>query len=131
MCDIRGIGIDMCLISRMENEKNSSLLLRKCFTEEEAAYLTSKGVSMAQSMAGLWAAKEAVLKALGKGITVPMRDVEIWHDDLGAPKVRLSGRARELVPQGECLVSIAHEGDYAAAFCVLTAPQPAAGADSR
>ena len=49
----------------------------------------------AQTMAGLFAAKEAVLKALGTGMTIPMTDIVITHTELGQPFVTLQGKAAE------------------------------------
>ena len=60
MC--KGIGIDLCEGARMQRLLDEGHSLRRMFTEEEQAYIKSKGASAAQTMAGLFAAKEAVLK---------------------------------------------------------------------
>ena len=93
--------------------------LRRLFTEEEQAYIASKGAAAAQTMAGLFAAKEAVLKALGTGMTIPMTDIVISHTELGQPIVTLAGKAAEF--GGTMLVSITHEAGMAAAFAVWMA----------
>ena len=120
MCNqsIRGIGVDMCEISRMQTLLDEGHSLRRMFTEAEQAYISSKGASAAQTMAGLFAAKEAVLKALGTGLTIPMTDIVITHTDLGQPIVILQGMAAAL--GGTVLISITHEGGMAAAFAVWT-----------
>ena len=113
MCDVRGMGLDLCAISRMQELLDSGHSLRRMFTPEEEAYIRSRGASAAQTMAGLFAAKEAVLKALGTGLTIPMTDVVIHHTSLGQPQVTLMGKAAEM--GGRVLVTITHEGDMAAA----------------
>ncbi len=116
MSDIRGIGLDLCAIPRMQALLDSGRPLRRLFTAEEEAYIRSRGAAAAQSMAGLFAAKEAALKALGTGLTLPLTDVVITHSALGQPQVTLQGQAAEA--GGTMLVSITHEGDMAAATAI-------------
>lgn len=120
MCDqaIKGVGIDLCEITRMQTMLDENRSLRRMFTEAEETYISSKGASAAQTMAGLFAAKEAVLKALGTGLTLPMTDIEITHTELGQPIVTLMGKAAE--PGGHVMVSITHEAGMAAAFAIWT-----------
>ena len=119
MCEIRGLGLDLCAIPRMQELLDSGRPLRRMFAESEEAYIRAKGAAAAQTMAGLFAAKEAVLKALGTGLTLPMTDVLITHTDLGQPQVMLLGRAAQL--GGSVLLSITHEGDMAAATALWMA----------
>lgn len=119
MSDIRGIGLDLCAIPRMQELLESGRSLRRLFCEEEEAYIRSKGVGAAQTMAGLFAAKEAVLKAMGVGLTFPLTDVVISHTDLGQPLVTLTGKAEKY--GGSFLLSITHEGDMAAATAIWLA----------
>lgn len=116
MSDIRGIGIDLCEIARMQRLLDESRPLRRMFTEAEEAYIRGKGVSAGQTMAGMFAAKEAVLKALGTGMTVAMTDIVIGHTELGQPVVTLTGKAAEL--GGTVIISITHEAGMAAAMAV-------------
>lgn len=117
MC--KGIGIDLCEVARMQTLLDEGRSLRRMFTEEEQAYIAGKGASAAQTMAGMFAAKEAVLKALGTGMTIPMTDIVISHTELGQPIVTLAGKAAEF--GGTMLVSITHEAGMAAAFAVWMA----------
>ena len=117
MSDIRGLGLDLCEIDRMRPHLEDRFLERN-FTEQETAYIRSRGAQAAQSMAGIWAAKEAVMKALGTGIAFPMREVEITHTALGQPAVTLHGKAAETALGGTFLLSITHEGNVAAAVAV-------------
>lgn len=116
MC--KGIGIDLCEVARMQRLLDEGHSLRRMFTEEEQAYIKSKGASAAQTMAGLFAAKEAVLKALGTGMTIPMTDIVISHTELGQPVAELHGKAAAL--GGQVMISITHEAGMAAAIAVLT-----------
>ena len=93
--------------------------MRRLFTEEEQANIASKNLTAAQTMAGLFAAKEAILKALGTGMTIPMTDIHISHTELGQPIVTLSGKAADM--GGRVHLSITHEGGMAAAFAVWEA----------
>ena len=117
MC--KGIGIDLCEIARMQTLLDEGRSLRRMFTEEEQAYIAGKGASAAQTMAGMFAAKEAVLKALGTGMTIPMTDIVISHTELGQPVATLTGKAAAF--GGTVLVSITHEAGMAAAFAVWMA----------
>lgn len=117
MC--KGIGIDLCEIARMQPLLDEGRPLRRMFTEAEQAYILSKGAAAAQTMAGLFAAKEAVLKALGTGLTLPMTDIVISHTELGQPLVTLTGKAAGL--GGHMHLSITHEAGMAAAFAVWEA----------
>ena len=112
MCN--GIGIDLCEIARMQSLLDEGHSRRRMFTEEEQAHITSKGASAAQTMAGMFAAKEAALKALGTGLTIPMTDIVITHTELGQPLVALTGKAADF--GGTVMISITHEAGIAAAM---------------
>ena len=115
---ILGIGTDIVEICRVEMAVSKDAFLRKCFTGQEIAHC-NKGKT-AQGFAGLFAAKESVAKALGTGFQgfLP-RDVEIYHDHLGKPVVRLSERVD--APEGAQIdISISHGKDYAVAMAVIS-----------
>lgn len=116
MCKISGIGLDLCGIPRMQRLLDEGRMLRRLFTQAEEDYIRSRGVSAAQSMAGIYAAKEAVCKAFGTGIAFPLTDIEIAHTELGQPTVTLHGKAAEF--GGAFMLSITHEDDTAAAMAV-------------
>ena len=63
MC--KGLGLDLCGISRMEALLRDERFLNRYFTPAETAYVHATGAGAAQTLAGLYAAKEAVLKAMG------------------------------------------------------------------
>lgn len=116
MSDVKGLGIDLCAIPRMQELLDSGRSLRRMFTEDEETYIRSKGMSAAQTAAGLFAAKEAVLKAFGTGLSIPLTDVQLSHTEFGQPVVTLVGKAAR--KGGRIEISITHEGETAAAVAL-------------
>ena len=98
-------------------------LAERCFTPDEAAYCASRGYPP-QHFAARFAAKEAVGKALGIGMT-RWREVEVVRGAHGAPTIRLHGR---YAARGEELgvtrihISLTHGRDSAIAYAVAEAP---------
>lgn len=94
---IINIGIDSADIDRFEQllNHNHSRLFSMMFGEEErAAMPTLSGQRRINYVAGRWAAKEAVLKALGTGInSVTLTDVGVFSHQSGQPYIKLAGRA--------------------------------------
>jgi len=93
---IIGTGVDIVQVERFR-KNHSTRFLQRVFSAYEQAYLSTKG---AESMAGLFAAKEAVVKALGTGFSgFSPCDIEIMHKKSGKPYVRLHGRAKEVLKE--------------------------------
>ncbi len=120
---IRGIGLDLCEIQRMELAIAHPHFLERVFSPEEQAYILSKGKMSGQTAAGLYAAKEAFLKAVGTGITsLNLCEIGVSHDEKGAPFYRPEdSQQAQLSELGirNAFLSITHEGGMAAAVCVL------------
>ena len=115
---ITGIGVDLCEVSRMEKIIADGRFPARYFSEEEQSYILSRGRMAAESAAGLFAAKEALVKALGSGLSVPAwRDIRVLHDAQGAPYYALRGE-NALPPGTRLHLSVSHDGGIAAAFCV-------------
>jgi len=121
---IIGIGIDLVKIDRIEKAgKNQSGFLERVFTVRERAYC-SRQKFPAQHYAGRFAAKEAVLKAIGTGWSAGVKwtDLEVLHGDGGGPIVNISGRIKDLMDlRGvkQILLSYSHDEGYAVAHVVL------------
>ena len=119
---IGGVGIDLCEIARMEKLLTDGRFLARFFSVEEQTYIQARGKGAAQSMAGIFAAKEAFCKALGTGIVYgELRDICVLHDDLGAPRYDLRGKYAEMAKARQIsalFISITHEAGIAAAVCV-------------
>ena len=120
---IRGIGIDLIGIARVEAMLESPGFLARFFTPEEQAYVLARGAAGTQSAAGIYAAKEAVLKALGTGIApIGLQEVGVTHAPTGAPQAALGPKAearlQELGAQ-RVLLSITHAEGMAVAMAVI------------
>jgi len=122
---IAGVGVDIVDVSRVAKllERYGERFLRRVFTDSEAAYAMG-GANRAERLAGRFAVKEAVMKALGTGKSqgILWRDVETVRDRMGKPVVRLHGHAvRWLRFHGgsRVHVSITHDGGKAVAFVIL------------
>ena len=121
---IIGIGTDMTecpRIGRMILEHGEQFLMR-VYTESEIGYCNSRKLST-EHFAGRWAAKEAVLKAIGTGWIrgIKWTDIEIRNETGGAPKVQLHGGTRDIAESlgvGEILISISHCRTYATAYAI-------------
>ena len=92
---IRGCGVDLVAIARVAAMADKGLT-KRFFTDEERAYVAGRGALAAESTAGIFAAKEAMLKALGTGIAgIGLSHVAVAHTALGAPVGVLTGPAAE------------------------------------
>jgi holo-[acyl-carrier protein] synthase len=102
-------------------------LAERVFTEAERAYALRKR-DPAERFAARFAAKEAVMKALGVGIgRFPFRDVEVTRQRSGAPGLALSGQAADLARQRGVVdwrISITHSELIAAVIVVALGPGP-------
>jgi holo-[acyl-carrier protein] synthase len=124
MSEIVGIGTDImeCLrIARMI-ERHGELFINRVYTPEEIKYCQSRRQAT-QHFTGRWAAKEAILKALGTGWRrgISWRDMEIRNDLGGRPVVAVRGGVKEVVQQRgitKLLVSISHCRTHATAYAV-------------
>ena len=108
-------GCDIVKISRMEGflEKGG---ISRFFSEKEEEYISSKRKPY-ETAAGIFAAKEALGKALGHGLSsFTIRDAEVLHDESGAPYFSFKDG---LFENFDISLSISHDGDYALAFVVL------------
>jgi holo-[acyl-carrier protein] synthase len=94
---IRGVGVDAVDVARFRLVlARRPRLADRLFTEAERSYAAS-GKDPGSRLAARFAAKEAVLKALGVGIgAADFREVEVVRDDSGAPRLALGGRAATL-----------------------------------
>jgi len=115
-----GSGIDTIEISRLD-EINSAIrerFIQRVFTDKEIEQARNRS----DVLSGLFAAKEAVSKALGTGIGfVNWHDIEIVHLASGQPTVVLHGNAKTVANQlglKTWSVSISHDRDKAIAMAV-------------
>jgi holo-[acyl-carrier protein] synthase len=121
---IIGVGTDIveCLRIAQMIERHAELFLQRVYTEDEIAYCSSRKAAT-QHYAGRWAAKEAVLKALGTGWSrgISWRDIEVRNDHGGRPSIAFAGGARDACERlgvVEMHVSISHCRTFATAYAV-------------
>ena len=125
MSQILGIGIDIIEVERIAESirRFGDRFLRKVFTPAEQEYCRRKALPE-QHYAARFAAKEAVLKALGTGWTgrTSFREVEVVRAEGCAPTVVLSARIRKLLPAGPIRfwLSISHTHRLAVAQALIT-----------
>jgi holo-[acyl-carrier protein] synthase len=119
------LGIDIIRVQRIRESlaRFGDRFSKRVLTPTEQDYVRGRP----ETMAGRWAAKEAVSKVLGLGVRgIGWRDIEIERLPTGQPAVKLHGRAARRAEQlgmGRVAISISHESDYAVAiaFGVRTA----------
>lgn len=120
---ILGIGNDIVEVSRIKALliKYQDRFLHRVFTHLEQKYCLDKK-EPATHFAGRFAAKEAIVKALGTGFTKGLKwvDIGIDHDTLGKPVVVLSPFAKELFCDANILISMSHCKEYATAVAIWT-----------
>lgn len=112
------LGIDIIRVSRIRDSlaRFGDRFTRRVLTSAEMAYVRGRP----ETMAGRWAAKEAVSKVLGLGVRgIGWRDIEIERLPTGQPAVKLHGRAARRAEQlgmGRVALSISHESEFAVAI---------------
>jgi holo-[acyl-carrier protein] synthase len=120
-----GVGTDLVEVDQLRAalERRPGLRTR-LFTEREWDYASSHRDPLPH-LAARFAAKESVMKALGRGMdSMGFAEIEIVHDENGAPTVELTGRAAssaEAAGVDGWLVSLTHTSSMAHAVAVATA----------
>mgnify|MGYP001585368001 CR=1 FL=1 len=120
---ILGVGIDIVEIRRIKDAiESNDRFLEKIFTTIELEYLKSRNLRP-EYVAGRFAAKEAIAKALGTGFRgFDFKDVEIDRTTLGKPIVILKGKAKLIAKkEGKYNIhlSISHGQDSAVAYAIF------------
>jgi len=121
---VHGLGVDIVSKERIGriHKKYGDRFAERLFASkelEEYHAASDKGAFLAKR----FAAKEAISKVLGTGITarVHLRDLILTHDEQGKPLVALEGHAREVMMSlgmDTILISISDEKEHAIAFCI-------------
>ena len=121
---IRGLGTYIIEIVRVGEmlDKHGEHFLTRVFTDGEVSYCSAKA-NYLQHYAGRWAAKEAVMKALGTGWAqgVGFAEIEVRTLSSGQPKLELLGTARSKATElgiGDVLITISHCRAYATATAI-------------
>ena len=122
---IIGVGTDICSVARMERmaQKYGPRFLDRVFTREEQDRCRRKA-GTAERLAARFAAKEAMMKALGTGWACGIKflDIRVSNEFGGRPTVTLEGEAAtwaQSLGVSKIHISLSHERDQAVAFVVL------------
>ena len=122
---IYGIGIDLCSIKRVQNIKYLHKFANRILTSNEIEYLdTLDKKNSINYLAKQFAAKEALSKALGTGLTgdVKLNLIEIDRDQSGKPYIKMNDHMKTLLSKigvNSTFVSLADDSDYAIATVIL------------
>lgn len=113
-------GVDIIEVARIARamERHGARFGARFFTAQELAYCNGKP----ERLAGRFAVKEAVAKALGTGIgDVSWTEIEVRCDGRGKPELVLHGQARELARRrgiGQWSISLSHTEQIAVGFAI-------------
>ena len=122
---INGIGVDIIEISKIKNisDRWGDKAFKKVFTEKEIEYCNSVKHKF-RSFAARFAAKEAVLKAMGIGLSKGWnwKDIEILNKKSGKPEVNLTGKTKNMFKKinKKIEISLSHSDNYAVASAIIT-----------
>lgn len=118
-------GIDLIEIARLGRmlDDHAERFLERCFTPREVQYAAAAPRKRLERLAGRFAAKEAILKALGTGWRdgIAWTDMEILPDPRGRPVLTLTGKAAELAGRAGIsgwTLSISHTDTHAIASAI-------------
>lgn len=122
---ILGIGIDLIEVRRVREgiERFGDRFTHRLFTPVEIEYCSSRK-NPAMHYAGRFCAKEAAFKAMGRGWggDISWKEIEVYNEPSGAPRIVFYGKALELVQEKKMVrahVTISHIEEHATAAVVL------------
>lgn len=120
---IVGIGTDIVEVDRINKAMDRNIkFIEKVLSEEEMS-LATNGHYKSEFVAGRFAAKEAISKALGTGFrSFGFKDIIIKNDELGKPIVILKEKVRKIAEtygNYKIHISITHERQNAIAFVII------------
>lgn len=134
--NVVGIGTDIVECARIADmiAKHEGTFITKVFTGDEITYCDPRKSSV-QHYAGRWAAKEAILKAIGTGWSkgIKWTDIEVLNHMGGKPFVRLGGEAVGVCADrgiDDILITISHCRLFATAFATALGPGQAEEQDN-
>ena len=119
---IIAIGVDLCDVQRLNKiiSEHGERFLKKVYTTGEITYCAKKSDEGA-AYAARFAAKEALLKAIGTGLRdgINWKDIEVVNDELGKPEFKFYGKTSSVIGNRRVMVSLSHTHEYAVAFVVI------------
>lgn len=119
---LAGLGVDIIEVARIKKALNrwGERFLKRVFTPQEKRYCMRKAFPE-QSLAARFAAKEAVMKALGTGLSggIAWTDVEIVNNPQGKPEVKPGRKITDRIGKRKIHISLSHTKEFAVAFAIL------------
>lgn len=120
---IYGIGIDIVKVDRLKDasEKWGERFFQKILTDNETAYCLNKKNPF-PSIAVRFAAKEALIKAIGSEIHINMKDIEVLNNEKGRPEINVKNRLEVFFREKHIVhahLSLSHEKEFGVACVVL------------
>lgn len=115
------IGIDIVEVGRIKEALQNDLFIKKILTNNEIEYVNSLK-NKQEHIAGFFACKEAVMKALEDCKKIGFTEIEVLHYNSGKPYVVLYGEAKRVFEEKKCKtieVSISQTENYATAICKI------------
>lgn len=117
------VGIDVLDVERMNKILKKNDHLQQIFSENELNYYKGKN-NYLPTLAGMYCAKEAFLKALSIGVRngVSFLEIEVDHEESGNPVYKLSSHIRDILKSLKIVdveLSISHTDTFATAICIM------------
>lgn len=126
--NVVGHGIDMIELSRIKDmlDKHDQHFIERCFTQNEQTYANTSPKRTVEIYAARFAAKEAVLKAIGTGWRdgIAWTDIDVTKDKYGAPGIKLAGQAARYADRkgiAQWQISLTHTKTHAMASAIALA----------
>jgi holo-[acyl-carrier protein] synthase len=128
--EIKGHGIDLVEVARIERMlgDHGERFLERCFTAGERGYADAGDRRRGERYAARFAAKEAVLKALGTGWRdgIAWTDIEVVRQPSGSPALRIGGRCEQIATDlgiTDWTLSLSHTDTSAVASAIASGPE--------
>ena len=128
---IVGIGVDVVDLTRFERSLARTPALRGRLFGDHETVLRDGAPRQVPSLAARFAAKEALIKALGGSTGVSWHDIVVVSDEQGAPSLTLTGGARALADSrgvARLHLSLSHDGGVAVAYVIAEGDDTATAA---
>jgi len=120
---VHAIGLDIVEVERIRKDiaQYGDKFINRILSEKEIESY-DKRFDKDLFLAGRFAAKEAIIKALGKFLTdrPPYTDLQVLNDNTGQPYFKLTDEILQKLKKTVILLSISHEKNYAAAMVVIS-----------
>lgn len=116
---IKGIGVDIVNLDRVERQILKPAFLKRVFSTEEIKIINSKK-NRINIAGGHFAAKEALSKAVGTGISgCNLSEIQVLNEENGRPYISLLGEMAKKLAGLNIHVSISHDGGIAVAYIII------------